>query len=47
MEYRGVSMLRGTRTWNRQLLAGVLAVWMLLCAIPQPILAAAGDALAE
>ena len=25
-------------------MAGVLAVWMLLCAIPQPILATVGDA---
>ena len=40
-------MLRGTRTGNRQLIAGVLAVWMLLCAIPQPILATVGDLLPE
>ena len=37
-------MLHEKTTLRNQLLAGVLAVWMLLCAIPQPILAAVGDA---
>ena len=46
MRLRGVSMLQRTRTRNRRLLAGVLAVWMLLCAVPAPVLAAAGEAVA-